>query len=404
MGRVMRLRSILLSLGTAALVLGCAHDAPSDEGVTSSEALSNAKPAEVAQFWKRYNEREPKSQIGKEWHEDNGGRAWAGDYLAWKESFVETSLIDMYMATRDVAFLDELVKRIDIVFDLRDDHLEDGKGRKDEVRGKVMPAWGRYPDVGRDTRSGVWVCEMVQNGLITYPIAEFVYLADNSQTLRQHFGDKIDRYRDRVVDTVDAFDPDWEGSAGFYRFPNGYAKVYPPHDGRFLPYNRALVMGRTMIMLEGSKVGDDKKAKYRDRVRRMARFFLDDARTMDGGHRYMWTYARWEQSAPEDASHGGLDTDFFAIAGKASYTTVGRQDIDRFIGTFENMSKNPSKIDGNVNGGDSGSDQKDANETCGRYLDLAAHDPKLATRCEKVIADGFDEHQAGYAKMLRYRR
>jgi hypothetical protein len=306
----------------------------------------------------------------------------------------------MFIATRDEKFLDELVTRADIVFSIRDDRIN----RKDEVRDKVLPAWGRFPDVGRETRTGTWVCEMVQNGLITYPIAEFVRVVEASENLKPKYGDKAARYRDRLAETVDAFDADWDNSGGFYRFPRGYAKVYPPHEGRYLPYNRALLMGRTMIALAETNIGDGRKQKYRDRVRGMAKFFLDDSHTPND--RIVWGYAPWEQTV-EDVAHGGLDTDFFAIAGKHDYANVGRGDIDRFIETFKRISNDPKKMAGAVNGDDGGGgggDQKDHNQVCGRYLGLAAHDPSIAKRCEKVIADGFDERQSGYAKMLRYRR
>lgn len=393
-------RLVAVGIAVALGFTGCADSAAEDDDKVGSSEAALVKPAEVNRFWQRYTR--DKEDIEKQWRSDNGGRPWGGDYLAWKESFLETALVDMYAATKDVAFLDELVKRADVVFSLRDDRIN----RKDEVRGKIVPAWGRFPDVGRTTRTGDWVCEMVQNGLITFPIAEFVHYADNSQGLRQHFGaDKIDRYRDRLVETVDAFDADWDdnGGQGFYRFPNGYAKVYPPHEGRYLPYNRALLMGRTMIMLEASNIGDARKAKYRERVRNMAKFFLDDAKKVDSDSRLVWGYATWEQS-PEDIAHGGLDVDFFAVAASHDYSSVGRADVDRFIGTFKQVSRDPNKIARSVDGHIGGGDQKDANEACGRYLDLAAHDASLVKRCEKVIADGFDERQIGFAKTLRYRR
>lgn len=389
-----RFVALLAPVLLCAACAGDPSDASEDVGTSQDAVVTDA---ELRKFWDRY--RRDADDIEKSWRSNNGGRAWGGDFLAWKESFLETALVDMYVATKDPKLTDELVKRADIVFSLRDDRIH----RKDEVRGKVVKAWGRFPDVGRETRTGDWVCEMVQNGLITFPIAELVSLADKSPALAARYGDKIDRYREWLVETVDAFDDDWDdgGSKGFYRFPRGYAKVYPPHEGRYLPYNRALVMGRTMVMLEDSKIGDAKKSKYRERVRKIARFFFDDAHTP--GSRYVWGYAPWEQTK-EDVSHGGLDVDFFAIAGKAGYSTVGRGDIDRFIETFQEITKQDGKLAMNVAGDHGSGDQKDANEACGRYLDLAAYDARLVKRCEKVIRDGFDPKQLGYAKTLRYRR
>jgi len=308
----------------------------------------------------------------------------------------------MYVATKDPKFLREATTRMDVVLSLRDDRIQ----RKDDVRGTVIPAWGRFADVGRETRSDTWVAEMVQNGLITYPIAELARVVEETPALKAELGEKAARYRDRVVETVEAFDADWDdaGEEGFYRFPKGYAKVYAAHEGRYLPYNRALVLGKTMIALEHTSIADAKKAKYRERVRNMARFFLHDATKIDGDTRLAWSYATWAPEV-EDVSHGGLDVAFFALAGKEDYSSVGDADVARFVETFEKISSNEKQLTSRVNGDTSGgSDDEHSNETCGRYLDLAAHDRSLANRCKTVIEEGLDERQHGYAKMLRYRR
>jgi hypothetical protein len=189
----------------------------------------------------------------------------------------------------------------------------------------------------------------------------------------------------------------------FYRFPKGYARVYPPHEGRYLPYNRALVMGRTMMMLEESKLSDSKRQKYRERVKKIARFFVENARHVEG--RTVWEYATWTPppDGVEDSSHGGLDVGFIALAGQRSYTTIGKGDIDGFTATFKRIARDKGKIAQKVSGEYEG-DFKDSNETCGRWLDLAALDKGLAKTCSTVIGKGFDEHQAGYAKMLRWRK
>jgi hypothetical protein len=363
-----------------------------EEDLTRSTAVSKHK---IDRFWKRFKD----DDIRKSWASENGGRKWAGDYLAWRESMRQRALVDMYLATKDVAFLDELVKRARVVFSLRDDV----RGKRDKVRGRVMKAWGRYPDVGISHRTGTWVCEMVQNGMITYPIADFVRIAHRSSALRARYGDTIARFRKKLTDTVDAFDDDWDdmGDEGFYRFPKGYGKVYPYFEGRVLHYNRPLALGRTMMLLEQAGISDHHRHKYRKRVRMMARFFLRDTWRGKSGSR-VWYFSKFNPSV-ENVSHGGIIAGFIALAKKRDYTKVGRSDLEGFVETFLRITRHRDRIAATVDGKYGGYDQKDSNQACGRWLDLAAHRRDLVRRCSWVLDHGFDTQQVGFAKSLRYR-
>jgi hypothetical protein len=139
-------RRAIVAMGMTLLATAACGTA-SDEDVSASDESELVSAAEAKTFWDRFAKDD--EDVAKKWASDNGGRAWAGDYLAWKESFRQVALVEMYEATKDPAYLDELAKRIEVVFSLRDDK----KNMKDVVRGKVVPAWGRYPDVGRETRT-----------------------------------------------------------------------------------------------------------------------------------------------------------------------------------------------------------------------------------------------------------
>ena len=72
----------------------------------------------------------------------NGGRAfcdWDNEYgsLAWGESFILDSLLDMYESTGDESYLDEFVVHADAVIAQGDDFA----GRFD-YRGRSLPGWG----------------------------------------------------------------------------------------------------------------------------------------------------------------------------------------------------------------------------------------------------------------------
>jgi hypothetical protein len=159
-----------------------------------------------------------------------------------------------------------------------------------------------------------------------------------------------------------------------------------------------------MVRLMEVGVGDSTEKRLRDRVSGMARFFL--SRTHHDGQGLTWTFATWN-TGTENTSHGSMDASFIALAGKHDYSSVGNGDVNDLIGTFKRITSDDKQVASFVNGhgGSEGSfDPKDANQSCGRWLELAEYDHSLVKRCATVLAKGFDSEQVGYAKTLRYKK
>ena len=153
-----------------------------------------------------------------------------------------------------------------------------------------------------------------------------------------------------------------------------------------------------MAALIESDIGDHLRGKLRERVRKMARFFIRDARVDNGT--YVWNYATWTPGV-EDVSHAGIDVEFIAAAGHVKDTSVGDGDIKLFMETFRRITNDESKVDHLVNGA-GGGDQKDNDQACGRWLALASYDRTLIRRCDKAIEHD-DPMSLGFARTLRYR-
>ena len=115
-------------------------------------------------------------QPGKEWI----GRQ-SGAELAWGESYRLMAYISMYEASGDVVYLERAVGRFEEIIKIRDDK----KGVKDEIRGRILPAWCSTKYTGG--KEYAWI---VHAGMITYPIARFAYLILRDSELKEHYGEK----------------------------------------------------------------------------------------------------------------------------------------------------------------------------------------------------------------------
>lgn len=371
-----------------------------DPGGTTQPASAKHEPnaPEVQAFWKEFKNKDV--DIAKEWAKDDGGRAWAGDFLAFHESLRQVALVDMYYATKSTEFLDEAERRMRVVLSLRDNQ----KNQKDVIRGKVLPSWGRYPDTGGGPRKDLWTVEMQQVGMITYPMAMAMKAIHDDAALKPKYGAFETELRDALVLAIDAFDGEWTdaSSEGFYKFPKGYGRVWPAFEGAYLPYNRPLGLGRAMAYLVDVGVPAAKSDKYKERVKKLGAFFKGD--THKSGSHVVWNFATWNTSA-ENFSHAAIDASFIAIAGRYPWSGISKSDVNDFIASFEFLTKNPMQIASYVDGSGGGNgtfDAKDANQSCGRWLELADWVPKLTKNCGPALAAGFDSKQVGEAKVLRY--
>ncbi|HDY90363.1 MAG TPA: hypothetical protein ENH82_19870, partial [bacterium] len=158
-----------------------------------------------------------------------------GSELAWSESYILKGFISAYEATGDTLFLSRLCKHAQNIFLIRDDFT----GIKDEFRSRVVPAWSSTQYT--EDKNYAWI---VHTGMVTFPLARFVYLVRRDNTLSEQFGERADLILARVEETVKCFDD------CFIRGPEPneghYEGIYFGHE---LPLNQQNALGRTLVAL-----------------------------------------------------------------------------------------------------------------------------------------------------------
>ena len=236
--------------------------------------------------------------------------------LAWGEGSILMGLVSMYEGTRNTAHLDRLVTHFDGVLSNRDDRRNPIV--TDQIRGIVMPAWssGRYTD-------GVLYAFGVHAGMLTAPVARFVYLVKSTPSLHAGYLAKALEYQTAITETVDAFDIDWTSVGA----DEGYYGDYDT--GPEAAYNRQTAMGRTYVNL-WLATGEE---RFRDRARRIANRLKNAM--VPTGDRYYWTYGAGYPSWPADISYAGMDADFAFETFRAGIGVFSQADMARLAETLK---------------------------------------------------------------------
>ncbi|WP_434080971.1 hypothetical protein [Sanguibacter sp. Z1732] len=265
--------------------------------------------------------------------------------LGWQSSYVLQAQLQMYLAHRDVHFLDRFIERADAILAMRDSEL----GRTD-YRGLSLNGWPR-----------VWsgftepVHTPVETGMIARPMAWFARVVLQTPMLAsdQRFRNRAEVYAEASIDALDIHEEQWgelPNGGGIYSFTKG--SPYP-YDGIECAYNMNHTLGSTALHL-AALTGEP---SYADKVRRMCRLLESDLDSAPGGA-YTWSY-QWSGSwgyrgwspedevsentpehqpgntRPEDFSHGALSMEFVAQAQQDGIAFTGR-DVRAFAHTFNN--------------------------------------------------------------------
>ncbi|NLC57839.1 MAG: hypothetical protein GX774_13465 [Armatimonadetes bacterium] len=282
-----------------------------------------------------------------------------GDY-AWSESYLLMAYVTMYEATGQTRYLDQLVSRFRVLLSLRDDRRQ----QRDELRGKVMAAWGttRYSD-------GKRTCWNAHAGMLTAPAAQFVRLVRERRALQQRYGAVAREFTTALEETVAAYDPEWRDG------PNPDEGYYtePSLGGKHLPLNQQNALGRTLIAL-GKATG---KAAYRERATKLAAFLKRRLRLRPDGA-YEWSY--WPNLEPpftqgnEDISHAAINVDF-AVQCYENGILFTQEEIRRLAATLlKVVIQGEGQYANDVGGGGNG----EYAAQLGRWGRLAAVEPEVA--------------------------
>jgi hypothetical protein len=240
-----------------------------------------------------------------------------GEGLAWKESHRLAAYLSMCEATGDTGYLNKAMPEIDEILKIRDDRM----GRRDEIRDTILPAWcsTKYSK----GKQHAWI---VHAGMITYPVARWVYLVTADSTLNARYQTTADRYLHAVTETVQIFDTEWrEGPA------NGEGYYQSAYTGKCLPYNQQNALGRTLVML-WLVTGNP---HYREKAEKFGAFFKNRLRVLDG--RYVWRYAA-DRLEIEDIMHAAINIDFAVVCFRSGMV-FSLDDMTKFVGTLKWCSK-----------------------------------------------------------------
>ena len=188
----------------------------------------------------------------------------------------------------------------------------------------------------------------VHEGMIVYPIAQFIELALRVDGLKAQYRTKAESYlkliEDRVLAKQERYWVQLAEDRGAYR---STAVAWERYPNRVLPHNQYLALGRAYLVLQA--VSDN--PLFRMRAREMAKFF--EASLHVTGRAYTWSYWNWTEagearsSGTEDTSHGHIDIEFVVEAWRRG-VVFDDQDMLGFARTLTDLMWNGSLSDPTV--------------------------------------------------------
>ncbi len=240
----------------------------------------------------------------------------------------------------------------------------------------------------------------VHDGMVTYPVAQFIEVAYTDSRLPAKYRKKAEQYA-ALVDKqcFEKWERTWvdlPDGAGLYKFTPNPTQRFP---NASLPHNQYLALARTWIVLKDVP-GLAHRDRYLDRATKMARYF--HANLKPNGNGYVWNY--WDplpsENIPrhiEDQSHGTIDIGF-AIEAVQRHVVFTEEDLRRFAATYTEVMWNGSLTDPRF--GDVVSTNQGNNRTWSEWIELGGVSDKV---CEVALAIYHaDGHPPGMAPQLAY--
>lgn len=293
--------------------------------------------------------------------------------LAWGESYIMASYLAMYRGTGDIEYLRKFIWHAENVLSRRDDKI----GYYD-YRGISGPTW-----LSTVFTNGYKYAFVVHSGMITYPLADFAQMIKRDSTFWRYksysnkaFIDVADEFMQRVSETIEAHNSQWDDNVGAYRFNND--ALFYEHHGKILPFNQQNAMGRTLLLMYMAT----NKDIYLYKTIKLAKYFRNQL-ALIGNNSYIWTY--WTPNSNiEDISHGAIDVDFAYLCYENGIM-FNNTDMEHFVSTFKNnIYKAPFVLSERVDG--TGEDNKYLYQS-GRWLEISRFDRDIY----KIISDIFSD-------------
>jgi hypothetical protein len=324
--------------------------------------------------------------------------------LAWAESYLLESYLDMYLATKDINFIEKFVQHAEKVVN----NTDKARNVKD-YKGKSRIGWSAT----KYTVDNKPMIFLVHSAMITYPLAKFSLIVKNDKNLNK-YSEIANKFLNLTIEAIKEFDPQfrydektgegnywWEGDE-----PLKTDLKAPP------PFNYSLSAGRVFVLLY--KITKEKV--YLDKATSLAKYFKHNL-ILTEDNAYLWGYRADIKKFPayEDISHGGIDLDF-AILCAENGIIFDENDMKRFVNTLLRVKKVDDGFFNYVNRADIlgensniGGKKADLSFTIGRWLELSQFDCSaykvIAPFLFKKINNSEKEHPIvllGLAKLIKY--
>lgn len=181
-------------------------------------------------------------------------------------------------------------------------------------------------------------CEyQVHDGMVTYPVAQFIEQVRARDDLDEKYRERADEYL-RLLH--EHFIARWEKTwvevppdAGVYVFTDNPTQRFPRYS---LPHNQYLAPARTCLVLADLE-GYEGAELCGERARKMASYFKQNLKLTEQGA-YVWNY--WDPLPHEDAgrhiedsSHGTIDIGF-AVEATHRGVVFAEEDLERLARTY----------------------------------------------------------------------
>lgn len=206
-------------------------------------------PASADLLYDKLSERLPLAFQNAEKNPTDNGR-----YFGWAVSINSFAALTAFDRTGEVRFAELAAEALTKTLAHRDDRI----GRRDEVRGRVMKAWGGT----RYLKDGRYSTNITLTGRVSFVLLLFAELVRRNPTQLAHYdslaADFLAAARESMDDYADEFAV--TGDAGYY--------LRPTHED-IEPLNHMSWAGKALILLH-ALTGE---RKYREMAEGMARYF-----------------------------------------------------------------------------------------------------------------------------------
>ncbi|MEW6356034.1 MAG: hypothetical protein AB1696_06905 [Planctomycetota bacterium] len=220
----------------------------------------------------------------------------------------------------------------------------------------------------------------VHDGMITYPIAQFIEIVFNDPALHEKYKKKADEYLAFIDKHIrEKWEPTWvelPDGCGAYVFTAHETQRFPKG---LLPHNQYLALARTYLVLKDVK-GAPHRDIYLEKAAKMAKYFKKCLRAE--GDAYLWNYWDPYPEIPEvrryveDTGHGTIDIGFVCEACNRN-VVFAPDDLTRFGNTYADRMWNQSQDDPIIRGRVDGAKSRVDGRTIHEYVKLSQWNAKV---------------------------